>query len=89
LLPAQYEGAGWRFRSCLADRYGFTSTPLKWSACRVRNAGDLGYRKQNLIERFGPDIRLPDLREEIAHCDRFGKMHDACMVRYVDLIPEK
>jgi hypothetical protein len=44
------------------------------------------YRKRKLIERFGPDIRLPDLRKEIAPCDRHGKMHDACMVRSVDLI---
>jgi hypothetical protein len=41
------------------------------------------YRKQNLIERYGPDIRLPDLREEIAQCERRGQTHDACMVRYV------
>jgi hypothetical protein len=26
------------------------------------------------------------LREEIAHCERRGKMHDACMARYVDLV---
>ena len=45
------------------------------------------YRKQNLIERYGADIRLPDLRWEIAQCERLGNMHDACMVRYVDLIP--
>src|SRR5262245_47788487 len=45
------------------------------------------YRKQSLIQRFGPDIPLPDLRQEIAHCERHGKMHDACMVRYPDLIP--
>ena len=44
------------------------------------------YRKQNLIDRFGADIRLPDLRWEISHCDRLGKTHDACMVRYVGLI---
>jgi hypothetical protein len=42
------------------------------------------YRKENLIERYGADIRLlPDLREEIAQCERRGK-YDACMVRYVD-----
>jgi hypothetical protein len=41
------------------------------------------YRKQKLIERYGADIRLPDLREEIAQCDRMGKMHNACTVRYV------
>jgi len=47
------------------------------------------YRKQKLIERYGADIRLPDLREEIARCDRMGKMHDACMVRYVGLTPKQ
>jgi len=40
-----------------------------------------------LIERYGAHIRLPDLREEIAQCERRGLMHDARMVRYVDLIP--
>jgi len=29
-------------------------------------------RKQNLNERYGADIRLPDLREEIAQCERWG-----------------
>jgi len=43
------------------------------------------YRKQKLIERYGADIRLPDLREEIARCERHGQMHDACMVSYVEL----
>ena len=33
-------------------------------------------------------MRLPDLREEIAHCERRELMHDACMVRYVDLALE-
>jgi hypothetical protein len=44
------------------------------------------YRKQNLIERYGADIRLPDLREEIAKRERRGLMHDACLGRYVDLV---
>jgi hypothetical protein len=44
------------------------------------------YRKQTLVERYGGDIRLPDLREEIAQCGRKGQTHDACMVRYVDLV---
>jgi hypothetical protein len=43
------------------------------------------YRKQNLIERYGADIPLPDLREQIAQCRHHG-MHDACMVHYVDLL---
>ena len=45
------------------------------------------YRKQTLIERYGAGMRLPDLREEIAQCGLHGQPHDACMVRYVDLIP--
>src|SRR6476646_12140528 len=47
------------------------------------------YRKQKLIERYGADMRLPDLREEIGKCRRHGQMHDACMVRYVDLVPSQ
>jgi hypothetical protein len=46
------------------------------------------YRKQILIERYGTDTRLPDLREEIAQCGRQGKMHDACMVQYEAEIKE-
>jgi hypothetical protein len=33
----------------------------------------------------GADMRLPDLREKIAQCERRGQMHDVCMVRYVDI----
>jgi hypothetical protein len=46
------------------------------------------YRKQKLIERHGADMRLPDLRQEIAKCERMRKMHDACMVHYPDLKPK-
>jgi len=44
------------------------------------------YRKQNLIEKFGANIRLPDLRHELAKCEWRGKMHDACGVHYVGLV---
>jgi hypothetical protein len=61
--------------------------PMVRLACgKCGRAGQ--YRKENPISRFGADIRLPDLRQEIAQCERFGQMHDACMVRYVDLIPK-
>ena len=43
------------------------------------------YRKQTLIERYGADMRLPNLHEEIAQCRHRG-MHDTCMVRYADLV---
>jgi len=45
------------------------------------------YRKQNLNERYGAEMRLPDMRQEIAQCDRRGQMLDMCMVRYVELAP--
>jgi len=44
------------------------------------------YRKQKSIERYGADMRLPDLREEIAQRERRGQMHDACMLHYIDLV---
>ena len=31
------------------------------------------YPKQRLMERFGPDVPLPDLRHEIAQCERRGE----------------
>ena len=62
------------------------STPPKWSADHAPNADALS-KAENLIERYGADISLPDLREEISQCERRGRMHDACMVNYVDLKP--
>jgi hypothetical protein len=48
--------------------------------------GRLGqYRKQKLVARYGPDIAVPDLRVEIAKCQRQGKMHDMCGVHYEGL----
>ena len=43
------------------------------------------YRKESLIERYGAEMRLPDLRREIAQCERIGRMHDACGVHYLGL----
>jgi hypothetical protein len=44
------------------------------------------YRKTYLVHEYGADIPLPDLRHQIAKCERRGKTHDACAVRYPDLI---
>jgi hypothetical protein len=61
-------------------------TDLVWLSCeKCGRAGQ--YRKQNLIARYGADIWLPDLRQEISQCERHGQMHDACMVHYLDLVP--
>jgi hypothetical protein len=43
------------------------------------------YRKHTLVERYGTDIRLPDLLVEIAHCPRSGAWHDGCGAHYVGL----
>jgi hypothetical protein len=43
------------------------------------------YRKQNLVAQFGAEMPLPDLRVEIARCERQGKMHDMCGVHYLGL----
>ena len=64
----------------------YPSDIVRLSCAKCGRSGQ--YRKRKLIERYGADIRLPDLREEIAKCERQGKMHDACMVRYVDLVPK-
>jgi hypothetical protein len=40
------------------------------------------YNKSTLIERFGKNIRLPDLRHAIAHCDRRGKFDGGCGVYF-------
>jgi len=45
-----------------------------------------GYSKK-LIEQYGADIRLPDLREEIAQCSI--ARHDACIVYFVDLVTSR
>jgi hypothetical protein len=53
---------------------------VRLSCAKCGRAGQ--YRKQTLNERYGADIRLPDLREEVAQCKRRGQMHDTCMVPY-------
>ena len=42
-------------------------------------------RKQKLMELYGADIRLPDLREQMAQCTQ-REMYDVCMCYFVDLV---
>ena len=44
------------------------------------------YRKKALIDRFGPNIPLPDLLHLIAKCERRARPGERCGVRYGDLI---
>jgi hypothetical protein len=43
--------------------------------------------KAKLIEAYGADVALPDLRTLIARCDRAGNMSDPCGAHYVALDP--
>src|SRR5205085_7971096 len=43
------------------------------------------YRVDRLLERFPPDITLPDLRHELAQCLRRGSMSEPCQMGYLDL----
>lgn len=40
-------------------------------------------RKDRLIEEFGADASLPDLRMKLAKCERANSMTDPCRVYYV------
>ena len=66
------------------ELYEYPTDVVRLSCAKCGRAGQ--YRKQNLIERYGAGIQMPDLRWEISQCRRHGQMHDACMVRYVDLV---
>ena len=48
---------------------------LRLSCEKCGQAGQ--YQKRNSVERYGANIRLPDLRWEISQCSCRGKMHDA------------
>ena len=46
------------------------------------------YRIDRLLERYGPDIALPDLRHELAQCPHRRDMSSPCQVRYVDRLAD-
>jgi hypothetical protein len=46
------------------------------------------YRVDNLLERYGPDIAMPDLRHELAQCPHRHDMSDPCQVEYVDRLAD-
>ena len=58
-------------------------------AMSIRRSGKARGRllKPKLIEAYGPDVALPDLRSLIARCDRVGNMSDPCGAYYVALNP--
>jgi hypothetical protein len=59
-----------------------TLTMLRLECTKCGRAGQ--YRIDRLVERYGPDIALPDLRHELAQCSRRHSMGDPCQVSYLD-----
>jgi hypothetical protein len=47
------------------------------------------YRKQTLIDRYGPDIVGPDLLVKVADCPRRKSLSDRCGIVYEDLLPAR
>ena len=42
------------------------------------------YRIDRLLEQYGPDIAIPDLRHKLAQCPHRRDMSNPCQVKYVD-----
>jgi hypothetical protein len=45
------------------------------------------YRKETLLDLYGPAVTMPDLLHLIAKCERHGDMSSPCGVRSGDLLP--
>jgi hypothetical protein len=69
----------------------YSSPTLRdWKLPMVRLACDRcdrkgQYRRDTLIEKFGLEITMPDLRHLIAQCPRHNVPEQACGVYYADL----
>lgn len=68
--------------------YTLAQFPLEMIELACDKCGRRGrLSKAKLIEAYGPDIALPDLRAIIARCDRAQSMNDPCAAYYVALKP--
>jgi len=71
-----------RYTSITLGEYPHQMVRLICSRCDRKGQ----YRKETLINQYGPDVTMPDLRHLIAKCPRHGKLGNTCGVRYGDLI---
>jgi hypothetical protein len=46
------------------------------------------YRVHKLLERYGPEIAMPDLRHQLAQCPHRSDMSDPCQVEYVERLAD-
>ena len=69
-----------------SDSYCLAQFPLPMVELACEKCGRRGrLRRDKLIEAYGPDVALPDLRTLIARRDRSANMSDPCGVYYVAL----
>jgi hypothetical protein len=71
--------------------YSLGEAAAKLDMIRVKCAkcGRAGqYRIDRLIEQYGRDIAMPDLRHELAQCPHRSDMSDPCQVEYVDRLAD-
>jgi hypothetical protein len=61
----------------------YPSAIVRITCTKCGRAGQ--YRKDTLLKAYGGDITLPDLRHEIARCERRDKKGDGCEVRFEGL----
>ena len=64
---------------------GEAAAKLNMIRVKCRKCGRRGqYRADRLLEQYGPDIAMPDLRHELAQCPYRRDMSNPCQVEYVD-----
>jgi hypothetical protein len=68
---------------------GEAARKLRMIRLRCPKCGRTGqYQTDLLIEQYGSDIAMPDLRHDLAQCPHRGDMSDPCQVEYVDRLSD-
>jgi hypothetical protein len=64
---------------------GEAAAKLNMIRLRCEKCGRRGqYQTDRLLEQFGPNIAMPDLRHELAQCPHRGDTSNPCQVAFVD-----
>ena len=75
-------------RTMHSGSFSLAQFPLEMVELACEKCGRRGrLQKAKLVEAYGPEIALPDLRTLIARCDRAGSMSNPCGAYYVALKP--
>jgi hypothetical protein len=68
---------------------GEAAAKLRMVRLTCHKCGRAGqYCIDRLIERYGTDVTMPDLRHELAQCPHRHDMSDPCQVEYVDRLAD-